>query len=881
MSLNSLDPEQFEQNVWNFFSKRLKWAGAPVARLYSVEVPLLAAVSWSAGFQGRREVAVWITDQYEECWMHDNLKIGQFQMEQGQTVDCLCGFPSMIFPPDAKDISPVVGVLTLLTDGTGRGKVLLFEAEIRWDNNNRDFEQLCAGQDVLVELGGRGGSLGGMVFTADGRNLVLGHNNKSGLGGVTVIQFDVAASNGENVMRVTHRFEEGIIPKPILCVSATGCSSSDSSTKGTLCFLGTKGGVVHTWMFKNTGDPLSHLSQGVTDNSGTATSYSKKRSSQLDQDVFEAPSSPVSLGLNTLVCKRRLKSNMCYINSLASSLAAAPGFGSLCFQKSETSSFVVLNSASKDNWLNPLHFAQLFILLIGILSASAFKLDKDKRKEGMMKITLLLSQRASQIDAQFTFGTQQDPHELLMKLMDHDAFSEIVMQEAVITYGNYFLTCSGCGETIEVGSEQEQAQQKQEEQDTEEGEGLKQNTEAKKEREKDVDAALVLYPETRSDSTPIPFCSLEDSMRTCLSPKQIEWNDCPTCGDKEYRCTEQKRAVHFSNTVIFSFQRFRPRKRTDGSYVVDKIPGAIVLPRQIIHENQAYELSSTVQHEGGYQSGHYYAFCSESSLWYKVDDASNEPTLVGMSVGGTGWGTLDEFTLDSEHGRVIRPFHDGAFVGGVNQPSDVNNFFYSHPSMAFYTIISDPGVEQDECEDVMMRDDGIRDPEDEDMKDVSLGLSLQMQQDNSNMDKLISPLEKLLFNGNFEALLKHAKEQQKYCLVNIQKQDEFASDALNSNTWQVCTRCGALGLTCLLAHFLLPSDCFILSCRTRVCNRLWMFLLYFGSSSMTLLQGRSTCLCTVRGSALSFNTHTACACEHESFSKLICESHRFSSASSG
>jgi hypothetical protein len=152
MSLNSLDLEQFEQNVWNFFSKRLKWAGAPVARLYSVEVPLLAAVSWSAGFQGRREVAVWITDQYEECWMHDNLKIGQFQMEQGQTVDCLCGFPSMIFPPDAKDISPVVGVLTLLTDGTGRGKVLLFEAEIRWDNNNRDFEQLCAGQDVLASV---------------------------------------------------------------------------------------------------------------------------------------------------------------------------------------------------------------------------------------------------------------------------------------------------------------------------------------------------------------------------------------------------------------------------------------------------------------------------------------------------------------------------------------------------------------------------------------------------------------------------------------------------------------------------------------------------------------------------------------------------------
>eukprot|EP00286_Rhodomonas_abbreviata_P010586 CAMPEP_0181337434 /NCGR_PEP_ID=MMETSP1101-20121128/28011_1 /TAXON_ID=46948 /ORGANISM="Rhodomonas abbreviata, Strain Caron Lab Isolate" /LENGTH=396 /DNA_ID=CAMNT_0023447917 /DNA_START=12 /DNA_END=1199 /DNA_ORIENTATION=+ len=52
------------------------------------------------------------------------------------------------------------------------------------------------------------------------------------------------------------------------------------------------------------------------------------------------------------------------------------------------------------------------------------------------------------------------------------------------------------------------------------------------------------------------------------------------------------------------------------------------------------------------------------------------------------------------------------------------------------------------------------------------------------LESLFPPPADLLFHGNFDALRKHAEPEEKYCLVNIQKQDEFSSHMLNRDTWK-------------------------------------------------------------------------------------------------
>jgi hypothetical protein len=48
---------------------------------------------------------------------------------------------------------------------------------------------------------------------------------------------------------------------------------------------------------------------------------------------------------------------------------------------------------------------------------------------------------------------------------------------------------------------------------------------------------------------------------------------------------------------------------------------------------------------------------------------------------------------------------------------------------------------------------------------------------------LFPPPGDIMFQGNFDALRKQAEEEEKYCLVNIQKRQEFASQMLNRDTW--------------------------------------------------------------------------------------------------
>ena len=53
----------------------------------------------------------------------------------------------------------------------------------------------------------------------------------------------------------------------------------------------------------------------------------------------------------------------------------------------------------------------------------------------------------------------------------------------------------------------------------------------------------------------------------------------------------------------------------------------------------------------------------------------------------------------------------------------------------------------------------------------------------SKDDYLFPPPADVMFHGNFDALRRSAEEDEKYCLVNIQNRQEFASQMLNRDTW--------------------------------------------------------------------------------------------------
>jgi hypothetical protein len=53
----------------------------------------------------------------------------------------------------------------------------------------------------------------------------------------------------------------------------------------------------------------------------------------------------------------------------------------------------------------------------------------------------------------------------------------------------------------------------------------------------------------------------------------------------------------------------------------------------------------------------------------------------------------------------------------------------------------------------------------------------------AKLDYLFPPPRDIVFPFNFDDLCRHAAEEEKYCLVNIQKRQEFASQMLNRDTW--------------------------------------------------------------------------------------------------
>ncbi len=53
----------------------------------------------------------------------------------------------------------------------------------------------------------------------------------------------------------------------------------------------------------------------------------------------------------------------------------------------------------------------------------------------------------------------------------------------------------------------------------------------------------------------------------------------------------------------------------------------------------------------------------------------------------------------------------------------------------------------------------------------------------AKLDYLFPPPGDIMFPFNFDELCRHAAEEEKYCLVNIQKRQEFASQMLNRDIW--------------------------------------------------------------------------------------------------
>lgn len=54
-----------------------------------------------------------------------------------------------------------------------------------------------------------------------------------------------------------------------------------------------------------------------------------------------------------------------------------------------------------------------------------------------------------------------------------------------------------------------------------------------------------------------------------------------------------------------------------------------------------------------------------------------------------------------------------------------------------------------------------------------------------SLESMFPPPKDLMFLGNFDALRKRSEDEKKYCLVNIQRRDEFPSHELNRDTWKV------------------------------------------------------------------------------------------------
>jgi hypothetical protein len=53
----------------------------------------------------------------------------------------------------------------------------------------------------------------------------------------------------------------------------------------------------------------------------------------------------------------------------------------------------------------------------------------------------------------------------------------------------------------------------------------------------------------------------------------------------------------------------------------------------------------------------------------------------------------------------------------------------------------------------------------------------------AKLDYLFPPPGDIMFPFNFDELCRHSAAEEKYCLVNIQKRQEFASQMLNRDTW--------------------------------------------------------------------------------------------------
>jgi hypothetical protein len=102
-----------------------------------------------------------------------------------------------------------------------------------------------------------------------------------------------------------------------------------------------------------------------------------------------------------------------------------------------------------------------------------------------------------------------------------------------------------------------------------------------------------------------------------------------------------------------------------------------------------------------------------------------------------------------------------------------------------------------------------------------------------SMESIFPPPKDLMFLGNFDALRKKAEDEKKYCLVNIQRRDEFPSFELNRDTWKVIKR---------FQGWLSVSRVIFLICRMLESKNSFKASLFFGNSISTVRQDNAISL---------------------------------------
>jgi ubiquitin C-terminal hydrolase len=125
----------------------------------------------------------------------------------------------------------------------------------------------------------------------------------------------------------------------------------------------------------------------------------------------------------------------------------------------------------------------------------------------------------------------------------------------------------------------------------------------------------------------LPFTSPTDTIQECLnsyfSTEVIDQRECDICKNKG-RGKKRIRVSRLPETLVISINRFVSTNNRNAS--VEDVPTILDISSYACFSGKAvYGLVSFACHEGGSQSGHYWAVVKRNEQWYKIDDCIVEP----------------------------------------------------------------------------------------------------------------------------------------------------------------------------------------------------------------------------------------------------------------